>query len=551
MAEGNCTIDAAELGIKAPTIIDRCPNGAADADPEYVLPIITRFSQPGWSSSDVAEVAEFGVGYDTLWWSYPRFSTVCAQPIHIMDSVAPKFDCSTLEPILAEAPDGECELNVADIIVEPYPVANEACTDSAIVGVPTLADGGALPETLKVGDSIVVVWTFSAPGLSTKDKICEQPVRVIGTAAPVFNCSSLSMLEFESDECSLDLDEKQIPTPVATDSCTGKEVEGVGVRADGKELYGSYPLGQTVITWTFTSPDSKTSKSCEQIVEVKTTRLIDAKCGQENYPALSYEAGDGNCSVPSDVVDKDLTKHEAFNPCNTNIQIDGVPSRSDNKAMDAPYEIGVTTITWTFTDTTNTLVNPVSVCEQTVTVVDVNTPPVDCPTAFPALNIALDENNCDLDFSRIPVNIDPLPAHPCTGEDMLIDTSRKSGLDVLAPYTVGVDTIVWKLWFPSNNIPVYCNQRIEVRDTIAPSFDCSTLADTIYVELTTSGNSVTFDQVKDRGFFIPEVTDLCTDVFTEVTRDDNKALEDDYVFGNTTITFRFYVLMVTILYARR
>lgn len=540
LAEGNCTIDAAELGIKAPTIIDRCPNGAADADPEYVLPIITRFSQPGWSSSDVAEVAEFGVGYDTLWWSYPRFSTVCAQPIHIMDSVAPKFDCSTLEPILAEAPDGECELNVADIIVEPYPVANEACTDSAIVGVPTLADGGALPETLKVGDSIVVVWTFSAPGLSTKDKICEQPVRVIGTAAPVFNCSSLSMLEFESDECSLDLDEKQIPTPVATDSCTGKEVEGVGVRADGKELYGSYPLGQTVITWTFTSPDSKTSKSCEQIVEVKTTRLIDAKCGQENYPALSYEAGDGNCSVPSDVVDKDLTKHAAFNPCNTNIQIDGVPSRSDNKAMDAPYEIGVTTITWTFTDTTNTLVNPVSVCEQTVTVVDVNTPPVDCPTAFPALNIALDENNCDLDFSRIPVNIDPLPAHPCTGEDMLIDTSRKSGLDVLAPYTVGVDTIVWKLWFPSNNIPVYCNQRIEVRDTIAPSFDCSTLADTIYVELTTSGNSVTFDQVKDRGFFIPEVTDLCNDVFTEVTRDDNKALEDDYAFGNTTITFRFY-----------
>lgn len=540
LAEGNCTIDAAELGIKAPTIIDRCPNGAADAEPELVLPIITRFSQPGWSSSNVVEVAEFGVGYDTLWWSYPRFSTVCAQPIHIMDSVAPKFDCSTLEPILAEAPDGECELNVADIIVEPYPVANEACTDSAIVGVPTLADGGALPETLKVGDSIVVVWTFSAPGLSTKDKVCEQPVRVIGTAAPVFNCSSLSMLEFESDECSLDLDEQQIPTPVATDSCTGKEVKGVGVRADGKDLYGTYPLGQTVITWTFTSPDSKTSKSCEQVVEVKTTRLIDAKCGLENYPALSYEVGDGNCSVPSDVVDKDLTKHEAFNPCNTNIQIDGVPSRSDNKEMDAPYEIGVTTITWTFTDTTNTLVNPVSVCEQTVTVVDVNTPPVDCPTAFPALNIALDENNCDLDFSRIPVNIDPLPAHPCTGEDMLIDTSRKSGLDVLAPYTVGVDTIVWKLWFPSNNIPVYCNQRIEVRDTIAPSFDCSMLADTIYVELKTAGNSVTFDEVKARGFFIPEVTDICTDVFTEVTRDDNKALEDDYVFGNTTITFRFY-----------
>lgn len=540
LAEGNCTIDAAELGIKAPTIIDRCPNGAADADPEYVLPIITRFSQPGWSSSNVAEVAEFGVGYDTLWWSYPRFSTVCAQPIHIMDSVAPKFDCSSLEPILAEAPDGECELNVADIIVEPYPVAKESCTDVEIVGVPTLENGDALPETLKVGDSIVVKWTFSAPGLSTKDKICEQPVRVIGTAAPIFDCSSLSMLEFTTDECALDLNEQSIPTPVAIDSCTGKEVAGVGVRADGGDVFGTYPLGQTVITWSFTSPDSKTTKYCNQLVEVKTTKVIDAKCGEENYPALSYEVSDGNCTVPSEEVDKKLSKHAAFNPCNTDIQIDGVPSRSDNKDMSEPYEIGVTTITWTFTDTTNTLVNPVSVCEQTVTVVDVNTPPVDCPTAFPALNIALDENNCDLDFSRIPVNIDPLPAHPCTGEDMLIDTSRTSGLKVLDPYTVGVDTIVWKLWFPSNNIPVYCNQRIEVRDTIAPSFDCSMLADTIYVELKTAGNSVTFDEVKARGFFIPEVTDICTDVFTEVTRDDNKALEDDYVFGNTTITFRFY-----------
>ena len=118
---------------------------------------------------------------------------------------------------------------------------------------------------------------------------------------------------------------------------------------------------------------------------MKTTKVIDAKCGEENYPALSYEVSDGNCTVPSEEVDKKLSKHAAFNPCNTDIQIDGVPSRSDNKDMSEPYEIGVTTITWTFTDTTNTLVNPVSVCEQTVTVVDVNTPPVDCPTAFPAV----------------------------------------------------------------------------------------------------------------------------------------------------------------------
>ncbi|MCQ2206589.1 MAG: gliding motility-associated C-terminal domain-containing protein [Paludibacteraceae bacterium] len=537
LAEGNCTIDAAELGIKAPTIIDRCPNGAADAEPEFVKPIITRFSKPGWTSSEETEIAEFGVGYDTLWWSYPRFSTVCAQPIHIMDSMAPKFNCDDLKPLLVETEKGKCDVNMADIITEPYPFATEYCIDSVIVGVPTLLNGDPLPTSLKAGDSIVVKWTFSAPDYSVVDKTCEQPVRVIGTAAPQFDCNSLTMLEFTTDSCSLELGEQNIPVPVATDSCTGKDVPGVGSREDGGDVFGKYPLGQTLITWTFTSPDSKITKTCEQLVEVKTKREVDAKCGEENYPSLSFDVKNGKCVIPADTLN--LTAHEAYNPCNTDIKIEGVPTRSDDKEMDAPYELGVTTITWTFTDTTNTLVNPVSTCTQTVTVTNANTPDVECPTSFPAVRVSLDTDDCNLDFSKIPVYLNPIPTNPCSDEIALIDTTRKSGKGVKEPYEVGVDTIVWKLWFASNELPVFCEQRVEVVDTIAPAFDCSVLADTIVVEIKTAGNTVTFEEVKDKGFYIPEVTDKCSEVFTEVTRGDDKELEEDYKLGNTLITFRF------------
>jgi hypothetical protein len=555
LAEDNCQIDFKELHLNVPKVIDNCPNGKPGT-PTEIVPVIYRSSEPGktYSAADTSSFV-FKVGVvDTISWRYAIYGTdtVCKQIVRVRDSVGPLFDCSMLKPITAIAK-GNCQIGKGAVLSEfnPWPTAAINCVRTSTVrGVPTLdsmkgPDGTtkymnnvSLPDSFMVGYTYSIRWTFVDTATSIKSTICHQPVSIVTDLAPDFDCDSLSKdtIKVITTGCDTVLD-LTLAAPKALDHCTATEIVGVPTRVDGQPITAPFYTGYTTIRWTFTSPYSTTPSVCHQTVWVRTSKEIDAHCGNTEYPDIEVDAQSG-CTVPStDILAKLNVKHSFEVPCNNAKKVDGVASRSDGKALADDYPVGQTIITWTFTGPSEYLANPVSKCEQTVFVGDKNKPLVDCPTVFPDTVLYLDKDNCSADSALVPVHLDSLPFNACTNERAVLSRTLIDGTAVPDSFQVGSSTIRWTFTFPTSNQKVFCDQKITVNDTIAPDFNCDSLK-TVIVRLT-SGQTVTYDQVKAAGFKIPVVTDKCCTVTTTTTRSDGKQMEDDYPLGVTVINFAF------------
>ena len=539
----NCEIDFTQIGLTIPDVIDQCPNGKATGA-EIIKPLITRTSKPGWSTDDASQIGSFGLGRDTVYWQYniSGITYTCLQQISVKDSIAPEFDCSQLDPLVkVVAPTGTCVAPLDTVLSNlQQPVAYDKCLGNAhpIHGVLTLADGSDLPATFAVGDTFHLKWTFIDTTINTVAKECSQDVLVVSDIAPVFDCNSLDTLKFIAyGACQTVLTTDSIPVPVAKDYCTGIDVPGVGTRIPGDySLEGSYVLGFHTIRWIFTSPFSVTSDTCLQTVWVRTDQEIDAHC-DELQDTIKVDVEDGICQVPASLVNLP-NQRIADVPCHS-YTIEGVPSRSDNLTMTDSFPVGITVITWTFTDESQTLLTPVTTCKQYVQVGDRNTPLIDCEKSFPDTTIYLDKDNCTVDFAQISFSIGEMPVNNCNGDVATLDTSRQSGKAITDPYEVGSDVIIWNFKFAMTNQSYVCRQQISVKDTLAPDFDCNQLTSPLIVPLTTEKPSVSYAEVQNAGFYVPVVTDPCGDVKTETTRADGKAVEDEYPFGSTFVTFSF------------
>lgn len=540
--EGDCSIDFGEIALNIPEVWDRCPNGKA-SDPVQIKPTITRSSMPAWSTDDPAQIGSFGLGTDYISWSYniSGVDYLCKQRITVKDSVEPNFDCNQLEAFVkVQAPTGTCTAPL-DTVLKNFktPNAYDSCLpDLLIPGVLTLADGTALPETFAVGDTFHLRWTFIDTTINKLPKYCYQDLLVISDMAPIFDCNSLDTLKFTAyDACQTDLTMDSIPVPEALDYCTKTKVPGVGTLMPYEEsIVGTYALGFHTIRWIFTSPFSSVADTCEQIVWVRTDREINGHC-DELQDTIKVDVEDGVCQVPASLVNIPA-QHMADVPCHT-YQLSGVPSRGDGMAMTDSFPVGITVVTWTFTDTTKTLLNPVSTCTQYVQVGDKNTPLLDCKKSFPDTTIALKPDICSVNFDEIHFNIDEMPVNTCNNDTATLDTSRESGKLLTDPYEVGTDYIIWTFTFQKTKQPYYCRQQITVIDTSAPIFDCSQLKSPLVVPLTTEAPSVPYSDVVAAGFYVPVVVDACSEVTTKVTRSDNQNYDTDYPFGQTTVYFEF------------
>lgn len=105
--------------------------------------------------------------------------------------------------------------------------------------------------------------------------------------------------------------------------------------------------------------------------------------------------------------------------------------RSDNLELNAPFEIGETTITWTATNAEGTSSEP---CMQLVTVTDAVVPVITCPE---------DINMTSEDGEAIPITIENATASkPCESE-LVITGTRSDNEDLEAAYPIGETEISW------------------------------------------------------------------------------------------------------------
>lgn len=485
LSPDDCEISWKEMEIKVPGVVDLCSHKIID-------PVVTRSS--GKSLTAVTTVADgdtvvtitaddFTVGVDTVTWSYSFQGQlfVCEQVITVKDSMAPIFDCESLTPIVVPSEEGKCFVNanaVFDSLPNPWPQAEEACTGDKIDGRVFLEDGTELTAessyTISVGQH-TLTWIFIDPVINEIGDTCEQSLVVMGDQAPIFDCESLKSDPILIEGCDTTLSEQTIPTPYALDACTKDSVEGVGTRMDGGELYGVYPVGTTTIRWVFTSPFSSLSDTCMQDVTILTKQLLDLHCLDVNKDTVSVDVEEGDCFAKVD-----LKTPFALHPCPDQSGVDtimGVPYRSDNLAITDSFRTGIVVVTWVFTDTSGTMLKPIDTCYTVVKVGDVNKMPVDCSN-MPDTTIVLSPEDCEISWDAINFKV-PEVRDLCSDSLITPTLTRWSTKSMEENFTVGPDTVYWNYNFFGQVIT--CKQGILVLDSVAPSFDCSTLKDTTLV----------------------------------------------------------------------
>jgi uncharacterized repeat protein (TIGR01451 family) len=193
---------------------------------------------------------------------------------------------------------------------------------------------------------------------------CSFIVNVVTTAAPTISCpADKTAADDGSGSATVD------PGTPTTNPSTGVSV--VGVRNDGAALSAPYPVGTTAITWTVTDSYGRTATCTQRIIVTGGACPGDTTPPTITAPAniiIGTGADSTGCSVA--LGDDELGDATAADDCASGVTVTrtGVPAGS-------VFPIGMTTITYTATDTSNHQ----ATATQTVTVFDDTKPVIVAP----------------------------------------------------------------------------------------------------------------------------------------------------------------------------
>lgn len=372
----DCAISWEDMNLNIKPVFDVCSG-------ELLVPALSRSSGKAIEATLNADgtlnivADEFAVGPDTITWYFEQIGASCEQAILVLDGVAPIFDCDDLDTLKLVTESGLCEASNEDLLLLlGEHAAVDSCTQIEIPGVPTLMDGSELPSTVKVGDTIRVLWTFKNDTLNAVAKECEQVVLVIGSNAPQFDCESLAdtVLYLSMDECVLSSSSLELNIPIAKDSCTGTDVPGV---ASG--LLTEYPVGTTQITWSFVSPYSTEPKECPQNIVVKDTIAPEAPCEDLTDTIkvrITSTVADILSVTLQEVKDAGLITPSMEDPCDGDIIATGEVANGTKLEEVSDFELGEHKIFWIFADKSGNT----DTCSQIVLVEDWVLDTLYCPS---------------------------------------------------------------------------------------------------------------------------------------------------------------------------
>lgn len=451
------------------------------------------------------------------------YCDVVIVPMH-QNPIKPACEIERLSDFVVTAIEGKCEATNESTANVPVPTAIDTCTKATIYGVPFIYG----EDTTKVDFSTKIFptgtttihWQFVSPWNLSDTAWCEQNIVVKGNKEFELLCDTLTPTYHDTildcgpaDPANLSIKTPWVADPCLTESDTAYKRMGVGVRSDSLAMTDPFPLGNTQIKWIFTDFTGGVDTFCIQDIELRTEEEMIVNC--DAIEDVKVDVAEGECTVPSDKVQLPTPQY-ALHPClkdesGNPLKIEGVPSRGDKKELDEPYYVGRTLIIWTFTDTTNTLAKPVDTCHSYVQVGDVNEMPVECEN-FPDTLIVLPDDKCELSWAEVDFEVKPV-VDLCTRE--IIDpvvTIKSTGtaiayktyfvledgteVEELAPlqiakdtivkllsdditFALGADTIVWNYDFKGSVFT--CEQRISVKNKVAPSGGCESVDDTLTI----------------------------------------------------------------------
>ncbi|WP_042249910.1 HYR domain-containing protein, partial [Jejuia pallidilutea] len=281
-------------------------------------------------------------------------TTTCTQTVTVTDDEDPVIATCPADVTANTSDDGTG--NCTTTVALGTPVSNDNCsvatTEAQVNG--TTID----PITFEFGlGDTTVTWLITDGSGNTTT--CTQTVTVTDDENPTITCPANISVNIDAAAC--DVSTVNLGTPITDDNCSVASVTN--------DAPSTYPLGDTIVTWTVTDGSGNTA-TCTQTVTV-----IDNVDPTISCPAnISVSADAGLCSASG-----------------VNL---GTPTTSDcvvsTVTNDAPstFPLGDTIVTWTVTDSSG---NSAS-CTQTVTVTDDENPTITCPAD---VSVTADTDSCE------------------------------------------------------------------------------------------------------------------------------------------------------------
>lgn len=475
---GGC--DATMLPLTAPTGVDNCG---------------TFTVMSGVRSDALPLSAAYPLGTTTITWTASDGhgnTATCAQIVLVQDTEAPAFTACPLPALSVSAAAGMCTANITLVA----PATTDNCSGTVNTSA-TRSDGQILTAPYPIGNTLL---TWLATDAAGNTMTCSQAVIVTDNVAPTF--VSCPLADVVLTGCSA---MGTIVAPLANDNCSTPSVSGT--RSDLLAMNAPYAAGTTIITWTASDAAGNTATCTQNVIVNGNNPPQFTSCGSNTYTANANGALCWGIYYP--------TLPAATDDC-------GVPTvsgtRSDGQALDAPYPIGNTLITWTATDASGYT----ATCQHTITIVETIAPVfAQCP--LPNIIVSTDAGTC---FATPAV---PAPAGSDNCGTFSVTGVRDDGFALTDPYPKGMTHVFWTAIDGNGNTAI-CTQNVIVNDLEAPLFSQCPLPT---LTATTNSNDcqalVTVNP--------PSTTDNCGATQVAGQRNDGQALNVPYPVGTTTISW--------------
>jgi hypothetical protein len=396
-------------------------DGTGSYDPEEDS-LIFAWSAPGVVFDDPTSptpTGAFPLGSTqvTLKVSDGELSDSCFSTVDVTDTRPPEITCP---PDVVREANADCQVTYS----RPKAHATDDCDAE-----PTIMSVPQLPATFTGLGTYTITWI--AMDASENSDTCYQTITVVDKMKPDITCPEDVTLEADS-MCQATYEG---PPATALDNCDPRPV----VTSTPALPVTFTGVGTYTITWTATD-SSGNADTCYQTIEV-----IDRIRPVIACPPDTIMQADGECQVTYSGPPATATDN-----CDESPEITSVPT------LPATFTgVGTYTITWTATDASGNK----SICDQTITVIDMIPPEITCPHD----TIMQANGQCQVTYSQ----------PPASATDNCDESPEITSVPPLpATFTgVGTYTITWTATDAWGNKST-CDQKITVIDVIPPAITC-------------------------------------------------------------------------------
>ncbi|MGE5382253.1 MAG: HYR domain-containing protein, partial [Omnitrophica WOR_2 bacterium] len=399
----------------------------------------------------------YPVGTNTIIWTATDEcgNTSTEQTIvTVLDDSNPVINCPA--DITVDADEGVCEAYI-DV---PQPEVTDNCEIRQITNTYTHTDDAS--GIYHVGTT--TVW-WTAVDWSGNIANCSMTITVNDTEDPIIDCPEDITVDASEGECSAFV---TVPVPVTSDNCG---VSGVtNSYNDIEDASGIYPVGSTNVVWTVTDMGGRTA-TCSTTITVVDNTMPVIECTGDITVNTDPGLNGANLEIDIPVASDNCGVASLVNDFNSTNNASGF------------YPIGITTVTWTVTDTYGNT----SSCSFNVTVTDSELPTIVCPGD---VNNFTDPLTCGA-----YVAISKPEVFDNVGILSVINDYNQTD-DASDDYPVGTTEVIWFVTDLNGNTTT-CTMTVTISDNVAPEVVCPEVEDIIATEACTADVVIPKPEVSD------------------------------------------------------